>query len=110
MKNFVIFLAFIISAAFVYIFGYNNPVIGINIGDLHYNVDLFIYALFAFFFGVAAGALALSSSLFGAMDNYRKLKRQYEKTAIGADDSDLRVKTLQHLKRPLKRLLKSSLF
>ena len=109
MKNFVIFLAFIISSAFVYIFGYNNPVIGINIGDLHYNVDLFIYALFAFFFGVAAGALALSSSLFGAMDNYRKLKRQYEKTAIGADDSDLRVKTLQNKIATLEEALKKAL-
>lgn len=109
MKGFTLFLACIIAAAFVYLFGYNNSIIGINIGDSHYTIYLFLYSAFAFFFGMAVGILIMFGSLFDVSDNYRKLKRQYEKTSIGADDSDLRVKTLQNKIDTLEEALKKAL-
>lgn len=109
MKNLGLFLAFILTAGFVYIFGYNNPVIPVSFGDYHYNVDLFIYALFAFIFGISTGALLMLRGFFDASDNYKKLKRQYEKTSIGADDSDLKVKTLENKIQTLEEALKKAL-
>ncbi len=109
MKNIGLFFAFILTAAFVYIFGYNNPIIAINFGDYHYNLDLFVYALFAFLFGISVGALLMLRGFFDASDNYKKLKRQYEKTSIGADDSDLKVKTLENKINTLEEALKKAL-
>ncbi len=109
MKSLGLFLAFIITAAFVYLFGYNNSLIGINIGDNHYTIYLFVYSSFAFIFGIAVGALLMLRGIFDASDNYRKLKRQYEKTSIGADDSDLRVKTLENKIQTLEEALKKAL-
>ena len=109
IKNFGLFLAFIITAGFVYLFGYNNPQISINVGDLRYDTDLFIYALFAFIFGVAAGAMLMLKGIFDAAENYKKLKRQYERTSVGADDSDLKVKTLENKIKTLEEALKKSL-
>ena len=39
MKNIGLFLAFILTAGFVYVFGYNNPVIPVSFGDYHYNIE-----------------------------------------------------------------------
>ena len=109
MKNIGLFLAFIIAAGFVYIFGYNNPQITIQLGATSVSIDLFIYSLFAFIFGVAAGALLMLRGIFDSSDNYKKLKRQYEKTSIGADDSDLRVKTLENKIKTLEEALKKAI-
>ena len=109
MKNIGLFLAFIITARFVYLFGYNNPQITIQLGFTSMNIDLFIYSLFAFIFGVATGALLMLRGIFDASQNYAKLKRQYEKTSIGADDSDLRVKTLENKIKTLEEALKKAI-
>ena len=109
MKNIGLFLAFILTAGFVYVFGYNNPVIPVSFGDCHYNIDLFIYSLFAFLVGISVGVLLMLRGFFDASDNYRRLKRQYEKTSIGADDSDLRVKTLENKIKTLEEALKKAL-
>lgn len=110
MKNLGLGLAFILTAAYVYIFGINNPLINISFGDnYNYTIDLFLYTLFPFFFGAAVGVLLMLRGIFEASDNYKKLKRQYEKTSVGADDSDLRVKTLENKILTLEEALKKAL-
>lgn len=109
MKNLGLFFAIVLTAAYVYIFGYNNPLININFGDNSYTISLFIYTVMPFVIGVAVGALLLLRAVFESFENYKKLKRQYEKTSVGADDSDLKIKTLENKIQTLEAALKKSL-
>jgi len=109
MKNFGLILAIIVTALYVYIFGYNNPEITVTFGEKALSLPLFVYTLFPFVTGVLVGILLMLRGFFDAADNYKKLKRQYEKTSIGADDSDLRVKTLENKIKTLEAALKKSL-
>ncbi len=109
MKNIGLILAVIITVGFVYVFGANNSIISVNFINHNFNIGLFIYALCAFLLGLFSGALLMLRGFFESSDNYRKLKRQYEKTSIGADDSGLRVKTLENKIKTLEEALKKAL-
>ncbi|MCX4275645.1 MAG: hypothetical protein OSJ27_07720 [Candidatus Gastranaerophilales bacterium] len=63
--------------------------------------------------GLIAGFLAGIILMLFVVQNLKKeqslLKRKYEKTSVGADDSELRVKTLENKIKTLEAALEKSL-
>ncbi len=64
-----------------------------------------------YFIGYFILGFIIGSFIVYAMMNKKQktLKKQYEKTSIGADDSELRVKTLENKVKTLEAALEKSL-
>lgn len=109
MKNIGLILAILLTLGFVYLFSLNNSLVSVNLFEHAFSLKLSIYAFIAFVTGVFVGMFLMLRTVFVAGDNYKKLKRQYEKTSVGADDSDLKVRTLENKIKTLEVALKKAL-
>ncbi len=67
------------------------------------------YYILYFAAGLAAGIILMLKPLSSLKKELSLLKRKYEKTSIGADDSDLRVKTLENKVKTLEAALEKTL-
>lgn len=65
--------------------------------------------ILCFISGFILGTVIMSIGLFRLKKQQSALKRKYEKTSIGADDSELRVKTLENKIKTLEAALEKSL-
>ena len=65
--------------------------------------------LTTFALGILTGILVMLRGFFEGAKQTKKIKRQLEKVSIGADDSDLRVKTLENKIETLETALKKAL-
>lgn len=67
------------------------------------------YYILSFGLGLLIGILIMLKVALNLKKEQRTLKRKYEKTSIGADDSDLRVKILENKIKTLETALEKSL-
>jgi hypothetical protein len=98
-----------ITAALTIIFGYlvlphSDLLIMSRNG---FEIRILYFALYAivFIMGLFTGSLIMARYVAQISDKHKKMKRQLEKTSIGADDSDLRVKTLENKVKTLENAL-----
>lgn len=62
-----------------------------------------------FISGLLAGIIIMAFVIFKLKKEQTILKRKYEKTSIGADDSELKVKTLENKIKTLEAALEKTL-
>lgn len=68
-----------------------------------------IYNALYFISGFILGVVLMFFAVKNLKKEQSRLKRQYEKTSVGADDSELRVKTLENKVKTLEAALEKSL-
>lgn len=67
------------------------------------------YYILSFGLGLFIGILVMLKVVLNLKKEQRTLKRKFEKTSVGADDSELRVKTLENKIKTLETALEKSL-
>ena len=72
-------------------------------------MEFSIYNIAFFFAGLTFGVVSMFFYIGKIKKEQSRLKRQYEKTSVGADDSELRVKTLENKIKTLEAALEKSL-
>ncbi len=68
-----------------------------------------IYNVSYFLAGFILGVILMFFTVKNLKKEQTALKRKYEKTSVGADDSELRVKTLENKIKTLEAALEKSL-
>ena len=71
--------------------------------------ELSVYTVSYFAAGFLCGIILMLFVIKNIKKEQSLLKRKYEKTSIGADDSELRVKTLENKIKTLEAALEKSL-
>ncbi len=108
MKNLFLVFAAIIAITTI-VFGYtvlpHSELVIIKSGELEVRILYFALYSIVFISGLFTGALIVGRYAVEATAKHGKIKRHLEKTAIGADDSDLRVKTLENKVKTLESAL-----
>ena len=112
MKNIFMFLAIII-VIFVAMFADYNTVpdmtLGIMYTDIKVTVSFLTLCLGLFSLGIISGVLFMMRGIFENISKQKKVIRQLERTSIGADDSELKVRTLENKIKTLEIALQRSL-
>ena len=112
MKNIFLILAIAI-VVFVGMFADYNTVpdmtLGIMYTDIKFTVSFMPLCLAIFSLGIITGALFMMRGIFDNISKQKKVMRQLEKKSIGADDSELKVKTLENKIKTLEIALQKSL-
>ncbi len=67
------------------------------------------YYILSFISGLVLGLLIMLIKINSLKKEQNLLKRKYEKTSLGADDSELQVKTLENKIKTLESALEKSL-
>lgn len=67
------------------------------------------YYILSFISGLILGILIMLIKITSLKKEQSLLKRKYEKTSVGADDSELKVKTLENKVKTLEAALEKSL-
>lgn len=67
------------------------------------------YYILSFISGLVLGLLIMLIKISALKKEQSLLKRKYEKTSVGADDSELKVKTLENKIKTLEAALEKSL-
>jgi uncharacterized membrane protein YciS (DUF1049 family) len=109
-------MAFLIGAAIVMtltiIFAQFNQLevpLAVPYTDIKFKTTFFMISMVIFVLGFVTGLLIMLDAYFKTFVSGGKLKRQLEKTMVGADDSDLRVKTLENKVQTLEAALKKAM-
>lgn len=111
MKIIFTILAILITLFVVFFTQYNE--VTLNLGLMYTNItfktSFFAIGMGVFCLGVLTGMLFLMKGVIEGAKQTGKIKRQLEKVSVGADDSELRVKTLENKIQTLEIALKKAL-
>lgn len=77
--------------------------------DKTYEISLLVVSLIIYSLGILSGVLLMMSSFFEAQSKYSKLRKQYDKTSIGADDAEDKIKLLENKIQTLEIALKKQM-
>ncbi len=90
---------------------YNDTMMtfGIPYMDKTLETSFLFYTILVYAFGLLSCSLLMLGQFFDAHSRYNKLKRQYEKTSIGADDADEKIRLLENKIKTLETALKSKI-
>lgn len=105
------FIAILITV-FVLMFGqYNDSILNISImyTDISLQASFLVLTLVIFSFGILTGIFLMLSTFFDIQGRYSKLKTQYNRTSIGQDSADEKVKLLENKIKTLEAALKKQL-
>lgn len=111
MGGFFTIIAILITV-FVLMFGqYNDSTLNFSLmyTELNFQMSFLVFSLILFAMGILSGVLLMLGGLLDTSSRYQKLKKQYEKTSIGATDSDDRVKLLENKIATLEAALKKAM-
>lgn len=112
MKNICLILAVAI-VVFVGMFADYNTVpdmaLGIMYTDIKLNISFLTLCLALFSLGIVTGVLFMMRGVFDNISKQKKVMRQLERASIGADDSELKVRTLENKIKTLEIALQRSL-
>ncbi len=108
MRNlFLVFAAII--AIITIVLGYlvlpHSQLLIVSNKGFEFRILYFALYSIVFIMGLFTGALIIGRYTVEANSKHKKIKRQLEKTSIGADDSDLKVKTLENKVKTLESAL-----
>ncbi|HIT54904.1 TPA: DUF1049 domain-containing protein [Candidatus Galligastranaerophilus intestinigallinarum] len=98
MGTICVILAVLITVFVLMTGQYNDTAINIQImyTDISLKLSFLIICLLTYALGILAGVLLMLSSFFETASRYSKLKKQYDKTNIGADDAEEKIKVLEN--------------
>jgi len=102
----------ILLTVFVLMLGqYNDSIMNISImyTNITVQISFLVISLIIFSLGILTGVFLMLSTFFEVRGRYTKLKKQYDKTAIGADSSDEKVKLLENKIETLEAALKKQM-
>ena len=77
--------------------------------NYHITISFLVYSLIIFALGILSASLLSLGQFFDAHSRYNKLKKQYEKTNIGAENADEKIKLLENKIKTLETALKKQL-
>ncbi len=102
----------VLTTVFVLMMAQHNDLI-LNMAlvytDKTYEISFLVVSLIVFSLGILVGVLLMLSSFFETQSRYSKLKKQYDKTSIGADDAEDKVKLLENKIQTLEAALKKQM-
>ena len=102
----------ILMTVFVLMLGqYNDVPLNISIMYTKFSAEIsfLVMSLIIFSLGILTGVLLMLSSFFETKSRYSKLRKQYDKTSIGADDADEKIKLLENKIQTLEAALKKQM-
>ena len=90
---------------------YNDVILNISLmyTDKTFEVSFLVFSLIIYSLGILTGVLLMLSSFFETQSRYSKLRKQYDKTSIGADDADEKIKLLENKIQTLEAALKKQM-
>ncbi len=111
MKVVLIILGILITLFVVFFAQYNEIALALAIPytKIEFKTSFFAVSTGIFCLGVLVGMLFLLKGVFESSAQTGKVKRQLEKVRVGADDSELKVKTLENKVQTLELALKKAL-
>lgn len=111
MGTICVILAVLITVVVLMSGQYNDVVLNISIPYTNkaYEISFLVMSLIIYALGIFSGVLLMLSSFFETQSRYSKLKKQYDKTNIGADDAEEKIKLLENKVQTLEAALKNSL-
>lgn len=111
MGGFCVLLSIIITVFVLMLGQYNDTPLNISImyTNLSSQISLLILFLIIFSLGILTGVLLMLSSFFETQNRYSKLRKQYDKTSVGADDADEKIKLLENKIQTLEAALKKQM-
>lgn len=78
--------------------------------NLKFDTTFFAISILTYCTGIISGILLMLKAIFKGVQEHGKIRRVLERTSVGADDSDLKVKTLENkiatLETALQKVLK----
>lgn len=105
------FIAILITI-FILMFGqYNDSMLNVSImyTNASFQASFLVLSLVIFSFGILTGVFLMLSTFFDIQGRYSKLKNQYNKTSIGQDNADEKIKLLENKIETLEAALKKQL-
>ena len=111
MGGFCVFLSILITVFVLMLGQYNDTMVNISImyTNLSSQMSLLILFLIIFSFGILTGVLLMLGSFFETKSRYSSLRKQYDKTSIGADSADEKIKLLENKIQTLEAALKKQM-
>ncbi len=111
MSTICVILAVLILTLVLMTGQYNDSLLNINImfTDKSYQISFLVMCLVCYALGVLSCSLLMLSQFFDANGKYSRLKKQYEKTNINADDAQEKIKLLENKIQTLEAALKKQL-
>jgi|GEM_PF-1347180 len=106
-----LFLAILLTA-FVVMFGQFNQIdlnLHLMYTDIKFDMSFLAVTVATYSLGIVCGVFLMMGAVFKSAQEHGKVKRQLEKTSVGADDSELRVKTLENKIATLEAALKKTI-
>ena len=90
---------------------YNDSLLnlGIHFTKGSFQISFLFYTILVYAFGLLSCSLLMLGQFFDAQSRYNKLKHQYEKTSLGADDADEKIKLLENKIQTLDAAIKSQI-
>lgn len=88
---------------------YNEHMVTIHcmLTNKPFEISFLVVSLIIFALGILTGVLLMLSSFFSANARYSKLKKQYNKTSLGADGAQEKIELLENKVKTLETALKS---
>lgn len=102
----------IILSIFIVMFAQYNQAdmtLSMMYSDINFKMTFLAYTTIVYALGLTGGVMIMLKGVFEANSQYMHLKKRLEKTTIGADDSDLKVKTLENKIKTLEAALERTL-
>ena len=111
MGIFCVLLAVLITAGILITGQYNDTTMNIMIWhtNMGFELSFLVLSLIIFSLGILTGVLLMLNSFFEKQNNYSKLRKQYDKTSVGADDAEEKIKLLENKIKTLEAALKKQI-
>ncbi|GBF23124.1 hypothetical protein tpqmel_0528 [Candidatus Gastranaerophilus sp. (ex Termes propinquus)] len=77
--------------------------------DIKFKMSFLSVTVLTYCLGIVGGILLMLRAVFKSAELHGKTKRRLEKTSVGADDSELRVKTLENKIATLESALQKAI-
>lgn len=111
MAFFCAFIAILLTFFVLMLGQYNDSLLNISImyTNTSFQVSFLVISLVIFSLGILAGVFLMLSTFFEVQGRYSKLKNQYNKTNISADNADEKIKLLENKIETLEAALKKQI-
>lgn len=102
----------VLVTIFTLMFGQYNDMdlnLALMYTDIKFQMTFLVSTLIVFALGIFTGVMLMLSSFFDAANRYNKLKKQYDKTSLGTDEADEKIKLLENKIKTLETALNKAM-
>jgi len=103
----------VVETIFIVLFANYNHIQDLNLQIMYTNynfsISFFVFCLILYLLGILAGILIMFKGYLSGAKQINSVKRKLEKTSVDADDSELKIKTLENKIKMLEVALDKAL-